>query len=309
MNHLYEKIKQLKKKRNAIILVHSYQAPEVQAIADVLGDSLDLSQKAAATDAEVIVFCGVHFMAETAAIIAPRKTVLLPDTGAGCPMADMITAPQLRMFKEKYPGTPVVCYINSTAAVKAESDVCCTSSNAIAIVNAVEGERVLFVPDQNLGSFVAEKTNKAVICWPGHCPVHAGILPEYILDMKQRHPHARVVVHPECTPAVRALADAVLSTSGMCSYVRTAPVQEFIIGTETGIICRMQAETPGKQYYPATPQAVCHNMKKTSLEKIVWVLEDMSNRVVVNDKLAIKARGSIERMLAISAAHTAGGRP
>lgn len=300
MTELIERINDLKKKRNAVILVHNYQAPEVQDIADVLGDSLDLSRRAADTTADVIVFCGVHFMAETAAILNPGKTVLLPDAGSGCPMADMIDAPGLRALKAAHPGVPVVAYVNTTAAVKAETDICCTSSNAVAIVNALPQQELIFVPDRNLGDYVARQTGKKLSLWDGFCPTHMKILPEDIAAARKLHPHAEVLVHPECRPEVVALADKVLSTTGICTAVARSSATEFIIGTETGILHRLRKDNPGKTFYPASPAAVCPNMKKNTLEKILWALEDMRPVVTVDESIRIPARRAIDAMLSMS---------
>jgi quinolinate synthase len=296
---LAEKVLSLKKKRNAVILVHNYQLGEIQDIADFVGDSLDLSQKAAKTDASVIVFCGVHFMAETASILCPDKTVLLPDMHAGCPMANMITAPQLRAEKKEHPKATVVCYVNSSAAVKAESYICCTSANAVGVVESLDADEILFVPDQYLGHYISTKTNKKMILWPGFCPTHVRILPEHIVKLKQEYPQAKVVVHPECTPAVIALADEVLSTSGMIQFARREDVRQMIVGTEIGIIHRLRKENPGKQFIPVSEQAICPNMKLITLDKVLWSLEEMAPVVKVPEKIRLKAKQAVDRMLAV----------
>jgi len=296
---LTEKILKLKKKRNAVILAHNYQLGEVQDIADFVGDSLDLSQNAAKTDASVIVFCGVHFMAETASILCPDKTVLLPDEHAGCPMANMITAPQLRARKKEHPKATVVCYINSSAAVKAESYICCTSANAVGVVESLDTNEIIFVPDQYLGHYISTKTRKKMILWPGFCPTHARIMPEYIVKLRHEYPEAKVVVHPECRPDVIALADEVLSTSGMIRFARREDVQEMIVGTEIGIIHRLKKENPGKRFIPVSEQAICPNMKLITLEKILWSLEEMSPEVKVPEKIRLKAKAAVDRMLAV----------
>ena len=298
-SELAEKVLSLKKRRNAVILVHNYQLGEIQDIADFVGDSLDLSQKAAKTDAGVIVFCGVHFMAETASILCPDKTVLLPDMHAGCPMANMITVPQLRAKKKENPKATVVCYINSSAAVKAESDICCTSANAIGVIESLDADEILFVPDQYLGHYVSTKTTKKVILWPGFCPTHVRILPEHIAKLKQEYPRAKVVVHPECTPAVIALADEVLSTSGMIQFAKREDVRQMIVGTEIGIIYRLRKENPGKSFIPVSEQAVCPNMKLITLEKVLWSLEEMAPVVKVPEKIRLKAKKAVDRMLAV----------
>jgi quinolinate synthase len=296
---LAEKISALKKRKNAVILAHNYQLGEVQDIADFVGDSLDLSQRAAETDADVIVFCGVHFMAETASILCPDKVVLLPDRNAGCPMADMITAERLRAKKKEHPQAVVVCYINSSAEVKAESDVCCTSANAVRVVESLDAREILFVPDQYLGHYVSTKTDKKMILWPGFCPTHARIKPERIKELKREYPQARAVVHPECMPEVIALADEVLSTSGMCRYARRDDVREMIVGTEVGIIHRLQKENPGKRFIPISEQAICPNMKLITLEKVLWSLEDMGPEVKVPGEIRLKAKAAVDKMLKV----------
>lgn len=296
---LEEKILKLKKERNAIILAHNYQLGEVQDIADFVGDSLQLSQNAAATSAEVIVFCGVHFMAETAAILCPDMTVLLPDTHAGCPMANMINAEKLRKRKQELPGATVVCYVNTTAEVKAESDICCTSSNALKIVESLDSDEILFIPDQYLGHYVSTQTNKKMVFWPGYCPTHIRILPQHIIRLKQEYPHAKVLVHPECRPEVIALADEVLSTGGMCRYAGRDDVNKMIIGTELGIIHRLKKENPDKIFIPVSEQAICPNMKLITLEKVLWSLEEMTPQVTVPEPIRIKAKAAVDRMLEI----------
>ncbi|MFO7871744.1 MAG: quinolinate synthase NadA [Kiritimatiellia bacterium] len=298
---LTEKVVRLKQVRNAVILAHNYQLPEVQDIADFAGDSLGLSRQAAKTEAEVIVFCGVDFMAETAAILSPEKKVLMPDLNAGCPMADMITAEDLRRMKTEHPGARVVCYVNSTADVKAESDVCCTSANAVRVVESFDKtEEIIFVPDKYLGAYVQEETGRKLLLWPGYCPTHVRIMPKHIERLKSSHPHAVTMVHPECTPDVRRMADQVLSTGGMCRFAASSQAGEFIVGTETGIIHRLRKENPGRHFYPAAESAVCPNMKRTTLEKVLWSLQDMRHVVTVQEKTAVRARCAIERMLEIT---------
>ncbi|MCX5837935.1 MAG: quinolinate synthase NadA [Deltaproteobacteria bacterium] len=298
---LVEKIERLKEQRRAVILAHNYQLPEVQDIADFVGDSLGLSIKAAQTDAEVIVFCGVHFMAETAKILSPAKTVLLPDKNAGCPMADMITAEQLRALKTEHPGAKVLCYVNTSAEVKAECDLCCTSANAVRMVEEVlrDANEIIFVPDQYLAAFVERKTGRELITWPGFCPTHARILPEHIEAARNLHPAAVVMVHPECRPEVAAIADKVVSTGGMSRYVRETSAREIIVGTEPGIIHHMKKENPDKLFHPVSESVLCPNMKKTSLEKILWALEDMTHPIEVPDAIAGRARRCIRAMLNI----------
>jgi len=297
---LAEKIQKLKKERNAVILVHNYQRPEVQDIADYLGDSLGLSIAASKTNAKVIVFCGVHFMAETAAIICPEKTVLMPEINAGCPMADMITVEKLKNLINEHSGIPVVCYVNTSAAVKAESDVCCTSANSVKVVQSLPDKEIIFIPDKYLGMYTQSKAlEKKLIFYEGYCPIHVGILAEHIQKAKAAHPQALVVVHPECRPDVISLADAVVSTAGMVKFVKESKASEFIIGTETGIIYRLQKENPEKKFYPASELAVCPNMKMTTLEKVLWSLEDMKTVVSVPEEIRVKAKRAIDRMLEI----------
>jgi len=297
---LVAEIRKLQAERKAIILAHNYQLPDVQDIADFTGDSLELSRKATEVVADVIVFCGVHFMAETAAILNPDKTVLMPDARAGCPMADMITGAQLREFKAKHPGAKVVCYVNSTAEVKAESDCCCTSGNAAKIVQHYAGDEVIFVPDQHLGSVVEEQLGRELILWPGYCPTHARINPRDILDLKAAHPRALALAHPECPKPVRAVSDHILSTGQMCSFVKQNPASEFIIATEEGLIHRLKKDNPGKTFYRVSPFAVCPNMKQNTLEKILFCLRDMQPVVRVDPAIASRARRAIEQMLAWS---------
>ncbi|MHC4772632.1 MAG: quinolinate synthase NadA [Planctomycetota bacterium] len=297
---LIEKIKRLKQQRNAVILAHNYQPGEIQDIADYTGDSLGLSVQASQTDADVIVFCGVLFMAETAAILSPEKTVLLPDRNAGCPMADMITPEQLREMKEQHPDALVVCYVNSTAEIKALSDYCCTSGNALELVQTLpEGREIIFVPDRNLGGFIIERTGREMILWPGHCPTHLRILPEDVAAARRAHPDAKVLAHPECNPDVRAIADELLSTGQMLKYAKTSSVDEFIIATEIGIVHSLQKQHPGKQFHPITEKAVCPNMKKISLEKVLWALEDMQYQITVSEPVRSEARQSLDRMLQV----------
>jgi len=301
---LVRKIKELKKKRNAIILAHNYQLPEVQDIADYRGDSLELSRIAAKTDAQVIVFCGVYFMAETASILSPDKKVIMPDTSAGCPMANMMNAQDLRKLKQEHPRAVVVGYVNTSAEVKAELDYCCTSTNAVAIVNAVTKDsggkkEIIFVPDKYLADYVSRQTGKKLISWHGFCPTHVKILPEDVKREKKFHPKAKVMVHPECLSSVVALADAVLSTSQMSKYARENPAKEFIVGTEIGLIYRLKQDNPDKEFYPASERAVCPNMKRTTQEKVLWSLEELKEEVRVTDDIRKGARLAIDRMLAI----------
>ncbi len=294
-----EKIKKLKKEKNAVILVHNYQLPEVQDIADYIGDSLGLSVQASKTDAQVIVFCGVYFMAETAKVLSPDKTVLIPDEKAGCPMADMITAPEVRQLKAKHPGVEVLSYVNTSAEVKAESDLSCTSANAITMVQEVlkDEAQVIFIPDKYLTHYVRAQTGRDFIAWEGYCPTHVKILKEDILRQKQLHPAAKVVVHPECNPEVIALADEVASTGGICKFAKTTAAQEIIVGTETGLLYRLKKENPQKIFYAASDLAVCPNMKLTTLEKVLSSLEKMRYEITVSEKIISRARQGIQRML------------
>jgi len=297
---LVVKIKELKKKRDAIILVHNYQLPEVQDIADFRGDSLELSRIAAKTQAKVIVFCGVYFMAETASILSPDKLVIMPDISAGCPMADMMNADDLIKLKLKHPQAVAVGYVNTSAAVKAELDYCCTSANAVAVVNALkQTKEIIFVPDKYLADYVSKQSGRKLISWHGFCPTHAKILPEDLKREKKLHPQAKVMVHPECLASVVALADVVLSTSQMAKYVQEDSAKEFIVGTESGLIYRLKQDNPDKDFYLASQRAVCPNMKRTTQEKVLWALEDLKDEVRVPDAIRNKARLAIERMLAI----------
>ena len=298
-SEILEKIGRLKTERGAILLAHNYQRGEVQDAADFVGDSLELSQKAAATDAEVIVFCGVHFMAETAAILSPRKTVLLPEIEAGCPMADMITAEDLQAWKARFPGRKVVCYVNTSAEVKAESDVCCTSANVLRVVNSISDEEILFVPDKNLADFAARRTSKKIIAWDGYCYVHNNIMASDIKDSRRRHPQAEVWAHPECRPEVIDLADKALSTGQMIREARRGTGREVILATEPGIIHRLKKENPDKEFYPAKASSLCVNMKKTNLAKVLLALEKNQHRIAVDPDIARRARGAIEKMISL----------
>jgi len=296
---LIEKILRLKEKRKAVILTHNYQRPEVQDIGDFVGDSLELSRRAAEVKAPVIVFCGVHFMAETASILSPNSVVLLPDAESGCPMADMITVEQLIARKKELPGVRVVCYVNSSAAVKAESDICCTSANAVNVVRSMGDGEILFIPDQYLGHYVCTKIGRDMYLWPGFCPTHVKIQAQDIIDQKKKHPGAVALAHPECRPEVTAVADEVLSTGGMLRYARTAQAEVMIIATETGILHRLKKENPGKTFVAATVKAVCPNMKKITLEKVLWALEGMKPEVKVPADVRKRAMSAVDRMLAL----------
>ena len=300
MNNLIEKIEKLKKKRNAVILAHNYQLPEVQDIADFVGDSLELAQISAKTDAKVVVLCGVYFMAETAAMINPKKKILLPDLTAGCPMAEMIDAKKVRELKQRYPKAAVVCYVNSTAEIKAESDICCTSSNALKVVESLKDHKqIIFVPDKYLGHFLSLSSDKEFILANGYCPTHARISPRLIDELKAKYKDAEVLVHGECTPNVKEKADKILSTGKMCNYVKNSSKKDFIIATEKEIMHRMRKENPEKNLIQASPLAICPNMKKNNLEKILDVLKNMKNEVKIDEKVRLKARECIDRMLLI----------
>ena len=296
---IQSKIKALLKERNAVLLAHNYMRDEVQEIADITGDSLALSIEAAKTDAEVIVFCGVHFMAESASILAPEKTVLLPRLDAGCPMADMVSVEALRELKSALPGVPVVTYVNSSAAVKAESDLCCTSANAVRVVQSLSEEEIIFAPDRNLGYYISGFTKKRLHLWDGYCPTHERLRPEVVAQLKKDNPGAPFVCHPECNPAVVALADYVCSTTGMYDYCQSNSARRFIIGTEEGILWRMRRENPEKEFILASPALVCPNMKLTSLEDILEALQSMQPVVKVPEEIRIPAKRALDRMLAI----------
>ena len=296
---LIDKIIRLKRERNAVILAHNYQLGEIQGIADFTGDSLELSQKAAITEADVIVFCGVHFMAETASMLCPDKIVLLPDIHAGCPMADMVTADKLRERKAELLDASVVCYVNSSAEVKAESDICCTSANAVKVTESLDSSKILFVPDQYLGHYVSTKTDKEMILWPGYCPTHLRIHPQYIIDLKKDYPQAKVVVHPECRPDIIALADEVLSTGGICRYAKRDDVTQMIVGTEIGIIHRLRKENPGKRFIPASEQAICPRMKLITLETVLWSLQEMTHEINVPEEIRLRAKAAVDRMMEV----------
>jgi len=298
---LVQRIQRLKKERQAIILAHNYQVGEIQDVADFLGDSLELSQKAAQTDAKVIVFCGVHFMAETAAILCPTQTVLLPDLSAGCGMSEMICAQEVRDMKAEHPDAVVVCYVNSSAEVKAESDICCTSSNAANVVRSIPQDReIIFIPDQYLGDYVTRMTGRKLILYNGYCPTHFRIMTAEIEAAKTAHPDALVLAHPECTPEASAMADEVLSTSGICQESEKTEKKEIIVATEVGILHRLRKENPDKEFIPACSWCDCAHMKVNNLEKLLWSLEDLQYPVEVEESVRLRAKGAIDRMLEIS---------
>lgn len=295
-----ERIQQLKIDRKAIILAHNYQREEVQDVADRVGDSLELARWAAQSDAEVIVLCGVHFMAESAKILNPTRTVLLPESAAGCPMADMVDVEDLRQWKARYPEAKVVCYVNSSAAVKAESDICCTSANALKVVESLEARQILFIPDQHLGHWVSRKSTKEIILYPGYCVTHQRLKREHILAARAAHPDALLVVHPECAAEIVDLADAVLSTSGMVRYVKESPVRTFLVGTESGILHRMRQENPDKVFYSASNALLCPNMKKTHLKSVLLSLERNQYQITVPEDIRLRAKAALDRMLAVA---------
>lgn len=303
-------IRYLKKQKNAIILAHNYQVPEIQDIADYVGSSLGLARQAAKTDADVIVFCGVHFMAETASMICPDKTVLIPDLEAGCSLADTITADQLRTWKSEHPGAVVVSYVNTTAAVKAESDYCCTSSNAVQVIEAIpEEQEILFLPDKFLGTYIEMQTGRELVIWDGQCHVHEKIGEMNLSALQEEHPNAEVLIHPECGCSTSCMmrssmyfncSDAhIHSTGGMLEHVAESEAEDFVIATETGILYRMEKENPDKNFYAANEESVCEFMKKITLEKLYLSLKQDRFEVKVPETLAERAKLPIERMLAI----------
>jgi len=320
---LRDKILKLKKDLNAIILAHNYQRAEVQDIADITGDSLELSRAAAKTDYKVIVFCGVHFMAESASILSPDKTVLLPEIAAGCPMADMVTVTgprktrrefyidvlgltfefaddfTLRDMKNKYPGVPVVAYVNTSAAVKAESDICCTSSNVVKVVESLKEDTVICIPDRNLSAYAAKRTRKKIIAWDGFCNVHARLDIDDVNKAKEEHPGALLVVHPECPPEVQDRADHITSTSGMLRFCRESKHKEFIIGTEEGLLHRLRKDSPDKQFYVLSSEMVCPNMKRTKIESVLRAMQKREHVIKVPEEIRVPAKRALDRMLEI----------
>lgn len=301
MEHsIHDKIRTLTQQRNAVILTHNYQRPEVQDIADYVGDSLELARVSKTLDCEVIVFCGVHFMAETAKIMNPEKTVLIPDLHAGCPMADMITPDQLLIEKQKHPRAAVVTYINSTAPVKALSDICCTSANGVKIVRSIEQAEIIFTPDKYLGSYIQGKVpDKTFYLWNGYCPTHMVFTREHLLELRQEHPDAEILVHPECRVEVQECADAICSTSQMIRHAQKSSAQTFIICTEAGMLYRLQKENPSKTFVSGDENAICPNMKLTTLEKVLWSLEDNEHQVCIDEDIRVQALQAIERMVAV----------
>jgi len=302
---LKKEIAKLKEKRNAIIMVHNYQRDEIQDIADVSGDSLALSEAAVGAKADVIVFCGVQFMAESASILNPAKTVLLPVKEAGCPLADMITVEKVKAMRKEHPEAAVVCYVNSTAEVKAESDIGCTSSNAVAVVKSLPNKEVIFVPDKNLARFVQKNVpDKKIIAWEGYCPTHISVREEHIRQMKKVHPDADVVVHPECNPEVQDVADHICSTAGMIKYAKVSKAKKFIIGTENGMHYKLKKDNPDKKFYFPTERLICPSMKLTTLGWVAHALEEMVYEVKVPIEIGKKAKKTLERMLKVTGEKT-----
>jgi len=300
MKTIIEKIKELCKEKNAVILAHNYQKGEIQDIADFVGDSLALSRKAAETKADVIVFCGVHFMAETAKILSPEKTVILPDENAGCPMANMLTRKELIKFKNEHSGALIVAYVNCSAEIKAEADVCCTSANAVKVIESLpEDKEILFVPDQSLGDYVRGKTGRKIILWHGYCPTHHRFLKRDVENAKKNYPDAPVCIHPEATADVLSLADFIGSTSQILTYCRESDKKEFVIGTEIGILHTLRKENPEKVFYPLSLLGDCPNMKLTTLEKVLWSLEDMEYEIKLDEQTRLDAEESVRKMVAI----------
>lgn len=296
---LTERLLELKKERNAIILAHYYQRDEIQEVADFRGDSFLLAQKAASTDADVIVFCGVHFMGESAKILAPDKTVLIPDERAGCPMADMVNVDGLRELKKQHPNATVVTYINSSAEIKAETDICCTSANAVKVIQSVPNDEIIWVPDKNLGQYVSQFTDKKMIIWEGYCNTHDMLTVKDVIEMKAQYPKAQFVVHPECRPEVVKLGDFVGSTTAIIKYCKESDATEFIVGTEDGTGFQLRKDSPNKTFHFASKYLVCPNMKVNNLKKLVRCLETMQPQIYVPPHIADQARHSLERMLKV----------
>ncbi|WNY27646.1 quinolinate synthase NadA [Methanolapillus ohkumae] len=298
-SEIIQRIRALKSEKNALLLAHNYARPEVQDIADIVGDSLALSQAAVDVDCDIIVFAGVHFMAESAYILSPQKKVLMPDADAGCPMADMVTVESLRAEKKKFPNAAVVCYVNSSAAVKAESDICCTSANAKEVVASLSEDEILFIPDKNLGRYISLHTDKTVHFWNGHCPVHQQITQGDVLDAKSEHPNALFLAHPECRPDVLELADGIFSTAGIIKYAAASNEKEFIIGTEQAMIHKLKKDSPDKIFYPVSPYAYCSNMKMATLPSILKALETENTAVTVPEDIRMRAKYALDRMLEV----------
>jgi len=301
MSHkeLAGKIRELAKEKNAIILAHNYQVPEVQDIADLTGDSLALSIQASETEADIIIFCGVRFMAETAAIVCPDKKVILPVKNAGCGMADMLNASELKAEKAKYPGIPVVTYVNSTAEVKSESDICCTSANAVQVVKSLKATEVLMTPDKNLAMWAQRHTDKKIHYWSGYCPIHNELTIDQIKKAKAAHPEALLMAHPECVPEVLDMADAVRSTSGMLTFAAESKAKEFIVATEVGLLHQLKKQNPAKQFYAASSEMICKDMKKTGLKELLRALQTEGPVIILPEPIRLRALKAVERMMAV----------
>ena len=298
---LVQEIERLKEEKNALILAHNYQIPEIQAVADILGDSLKLSIEAAKTDKDIIVFCGVKFMAESAKLLSPDKKVLLPALDAGCPMADMQDAEALREMKKEYPGVPVVTYVNSNTDVKAETDICCTSSNAVNVVKSLDSDRVIFGPDKNLGSYIQQFVDdKEIILWNGFCPTHEAVKADEVVKVRLKNPGVKILVHPEANPSVVELADFVGSTSQMINYVKENDAEKFIIGTEMGILNIMSKENPNKEFKLLSPKLICVNMKKTNLKSLYDALNEEKHEITIDEDIREKAKLSLDKMIKIN---------
>lgn len=294
-----EKIKQLAREKNAIILAHNYQPREIQEVADLCGDSLELSIKASKTDAEIIVFCGVHFMAETAYILSPEKTILLPSIDAGCPMADMVDPTALKEKKLELGNIPVITYVNSSAAVKAVSDICCTSANVIKVVNSLDADEVLMTPDRNLAQYAACHTSKKIHLWDGYCPFHDTLTAKDVITARKEHPDACFIAHPECPPEVLKLADTIQSTSGMIDFAGKSNHESFILGTETGLLYPISKAYPNKRFYPASDKMYCKDMKKITLENLAESLENLTGEIKVPEHIRKDALGAVQKMVAL----------
>jgi len=298
MNSIIEQVNELRKEKNAVILAHNYQRGEVQDIADFAGDSLGLSRQAASTNADVIVFCGVHFMAETAKILSPEKTVLLPDPNAGCPMANMLTIKELIQFKSEHPGALSVAYVNCSAEIKAEVDVCCTSANAVRVIESLPSDKeILFVPDQSLGDYIRRKTGRNIVLWPGYCPTHHRFLKRDVEEARAAHPEAPICIHPEATHEVLEQANYIGSTSQILEFCNKSEKQEFVIGTEIGILHTLKKQNPDKAFHPLSLLGDCPNMKLTTLEKILWSLQDMEFEIKLDEEIRKRAEASVQKMV------------
>lgn len=297
--NIIARIQALKKDLNAVIMAHNYQRPEIQDVADFVGDSLELARKATQLDFDILIFCAVHFMAENAAILNPGRTVLLAEASAGCPMANMIDVYDVKDWKARYPSAAVVCYVNTSAAVKAESDICCTSANAVKVVESLPEKDILFVPDHCLAHWVSTKTKKNIIAYPGYCITHKRLTADLVRKAREKHPEAVVLAHPECQAEVLTLADAVLSTSQMIRYAKESNSRVFLIGTEEGLLHRLRKENPGKVFYMISNAMICPNMKRTTLERLLKTMETKRNKIVIPEDIRLKARQALDRMLAL----------